>query len=294
MNEEIRLLDTHIGIEPSCTTHTYIGIGFISISSFHKNFEFSQKCRIFFACVRIYVCSMLLCGRLNRGPFRVPTERNWSKQHSRIRTPRPLVDRFNLGNLHPNKQWWRERRVAPATFMGFPRLDMAELRGGSLYIEQMDSATLCVVVDKAAKDGICESEILNKLAWRAQQLSNAVGETDLAYLFRGFSRLFATVEHPPPNHLLLCLWGRIDFLLPKFPLLETAIVLEGFSNPRFRNSKYEARVLTHCLLLVETLPGWTKLELTHLVNALQSSNGSENLRTEIRVAISKNFSEIDI
>ena len=103
-----------------------------------------------------------------RGPFRVPTDRNWSKQHPRIRTPRPLVDRFNLGSLHPNKEWWRERRIAPATFMGFPDVSKAEVRGGSLYVEQMDAATLAVIVDKCVRDKICNEEFFSKFFQKLQ------------------------------------------------------------------------------------------------------------------------------
>lgn len=223
------------------------------------------------------------------GPFRVPTDRNWSKQHSRIRTPRPLVDRFNLGNLHPNKQWWRERRVAPATFMGFPDIAKAQVVGGSLYCEQMDAATLSVIAERTANDGIADPEVWSQLGWRAQQLCNSMNETDLAYCFRAFSKS----PCPPDPHLLLSLWGRIDFLLPRFPLLEAAIVVQGYDNDIFRNNKYEEKVLVHILLLIENRPEWTRSELAHVVTALLSSPTNE-LREKIRLAIAQYFPDVDI
>ena len=59
------------------------------------------------------------------------------------------------------QEWWRERRIAPATFFGFPDVTKATsvaksvlellaaeagLRGGSMYVEQMDAAPPTVSV----------------------------------------------------------------------------------------------------------------------------------------------------
>ena len=206
------------------------------------------------------------------GPFRLPTDRNWSKQHPKIRTPRPLVDRFNLGNLHPNKEWWRERRIAPATFMGFPDVTKAELRGGSLYTEQMDAPTLAVILDRCVKEGIVNPEFWAKFSWRAQQICPTVGETDLAYLFRAFSKADWV-----DSHLLLSLWGRTDWLLPKFGLADLAVLVEGYANPNFRNERYELKVLNHLLLLVQARQDWTTEELCKAVSVVHYSGCDRSL-----------------
>jgi hypothetical protein len=219
-----------------------------------------------------------------RGPFRLPTERTWSKQHPRIRTPRPLVDRFNLGRMHPNKEWWRERRVAPATFMGFPDVTKAEVRGGSLYVEKMDAATLSVIVDKCVSERISNSEFWDKFSWRTQQIINTVSGTELAYLFRGFSR-----ANMVDTHLLLSLWGRTDWLLPNIERADLAVIIEGYMNDKFRNEKYAEKVLRQVDLLLSVRSDWTVNELGCIVAALQfrsSENTSALIEDIFRKAMS--------
>ncbi len=221
-------------------------------------------------------------------PFRLATNRDWSKQHPRIRTPRPLVDRFNLGNLHPNKEWWRERRVAPATFMGFPDVTKADVRGGALYTEQMDAATLAVIVDKCVEEKILNSDFWAKFSWRTQQLCPKLSETEVAYLFRGFSRADWF-----DSHLALSLWGRIDWLLPRFPLGDLSVVVEGFANPKFRNDRYERKVLQHMLLLVEARSDWTPDELVRAAASL-ANGGSVDIRKKILEKISTVLDSADL
>lgn len=219
----------------------------------------------------------------------MPTDRNWSKQHPRIRTPRPLVDRFNLGNMHPNKEWWRERRIAPATFMGFPDVSKAEIVGGSLYTEQMDAPTLAVIVDKCVKDGIVNEEFWAKFSWRTQQLVDTVTETDAAYLFRAFSRADFF-----DSHLALSLWGRIDWLLPKVGLGDIAVVVQGFDNPKYRNARYEHRVLDHALLLIQARDDWTPVELCRAAAAVGGVDSGNHLRVKILRTIAQKLNSMDL
>ena len=72
---------------------------------------------------------------------------------------------------HNEKEWWRERRLAPATFMGFPDPSKQDLRGGSMYIEQMDAVTLAVVIDKCVNEGLLEDVSENKRQRRDGLLS---------------------------------------------------------------------------------------------------------------------------
>ena len=206
---------------------------------------------------------VMKASRCVLGGFRLPTERTWSKQHPKIRTPRPLVDRFNLGRMHPHKEWWRERRLAPATFMGFPDVTKAELRGYNLYTEQMDAATLAVIVDKCIVEKIFNEEFWGKFSWRTQQIINKINETEICYLFRSFSR-----RDWIDSHLILSLWGRSDLLLSKIGLEDASVLLEGYMNPNYFNANYEKKVLDHLETLVTVRTDWTVNELMKLGSVL--------------------------
>lgn len=175
-----------------------------------------------------------------------PSRRTWSKQHYRIRTPRPMVDRFDLSREQVQKQWWRERPVAPATFFGFPDISKHDLRGGSLYVEQMDSVTLAVLADKCVKDKIIDPEIWEKFSWRAQQISTRCHEPDLCYIFRAFSRADWFDQN-----LLTTYLGRLHRRLTFMHLPDAAVMLEAFANPRFRQSDYLQKTLVHIGLLLQ-------------------------------------------
>eukprot|EP00747_Dinoflagellata_sp_TGD_P212231 gnl/TRDRNA2_/TRDRNA2_85355_c0_seq1.p1 gnl/TRDRNA2_/TRDRNA2_85355_c0~~gnl/TRDRNA2_/TRDRNA2_85355_c0_seq1.p1 ORF type:complete len:668 (-),score=105.51 gnl/TRDRNA2_/TRDRNA2_85355_c0_seq1:36-1988(-) len=193
-------------------------------------------------------CSRPLAGpvALQRRRYTPPNRHTWAKQHHRIRTPRPLVDRFMLGKERVEKEWWRERRVAPATFFGFPDVTKHGIHGGSLYVEQMDSVTLAVLADKCVKENITDPQIWDKFSWRAQQLSTRTHEPDLVYIFRAFARADWFDQNMLTTYL-----GRLHRRLPQFQLPDVAVLLEAFANPRFRQSTYLQRTLTHLSLLLQ-------------------------------------------
>lgn len=194
-----------------------------------------------------------------------PSRRTWSKQHHRIRSPRPMVDRFDLSREQPHKEWWRERPVAPATFFGFPDVTKHGLRGGSLYVEQMDSVTLAVLADKCLKEKIWDPEIWMKFAWRAQQLASRTHEPDLCYLFRAFARADWFDQN-----LLTTYLGRIHRRLHGFQLADVTVVLEAFANPRFRQSTYLQKVFVHLALLLQHRDDATVGDLARCCVALQA------------------------
>jgi len=178
--------------------------------------------------------------------YKPPGKRGWSKQHPKIRTPRPLVDRFTAHREHPEKEWWRERRIAPPTFMGFPDLANHKLHGGSLYTEQMDSQTLAVICDKAIKDGFIGPEyddVWEKFVKRALQLCSRTENPDICYLFRAICKADPKVE----SDFLPTFQGRIKRRLPHMDLKDCAILIEGFlSNPRFFHQQTFDDILIHC------------------------------------------------
>jgi len=174
--------------------------------------------------------------------------------------------------MHPHKEWWRERRIAPATFMGFPDVTKAELRGYNLYTEQMDAPTLAVIVDKCVEEKILNEEFWARFSWRTQQIINTINETELVYLMRGFSRADWF-----DSHLVLSMWGRADFLLPRIGLVDASVLLEAFMNPRFRNANYEKKLLNHIESLVIVRNDWITEEFCKLIAVI---GRGENLTIE--------------
>ncbi|CAE7373665.1 Zdhhc9 [Symbiodinium microadriaticum] len=154
--------------------------------------------------------------------------------------------RFDLSRVQPQKEWWRERRVAPATFFGFPDVTKAGMRGGSMYTEQMDAVTLAVLADKCVQENVWDPEMWLKFSWRAQQLSTRTQEPDLCYIFRAFARADWFDQN-----LLTTYLGRLHRRLPQFQLPDVAVLLEAFENPRFRQGEYLQRSLTHMALLLQ-------------------------------------------
>lgn len=157
-----------------------------------------------------------------------------------------MLDRFDLSREQPHKEWWRERRIAPATFFGFPDVTKVGLRGGSLYVEQMDAVTLAVLADKCVKENVWDPEIWMKFSFRAQQLSTYTHEPDLCYIFRAFARADWFDQN-----LLTTYLGRLHRRLHMFQLPDVAVLLEAFSNPRFRQGNYLEKALTHMALLLQ-------------------------------------------
>lgn len=147
-----------------------------------------------------------------------------------------------MGREHPEKEWWRERRVAPATFMGFPDVSKIKLRGGSLYTEQMDSVTLAVICDKCVQDGLVGEEyadVWEKLTQRGLQLCTRLHEPDLGYLFRAFCRADVRAD----SSFLPTFQGRIMRRLPYLELKECSVIIDAFKNPRFLHiPTYEALI----------------------------------------------------
>lgn len=185
-----------------------------------------------------------------------PTKTNWSKQNDRIRTKRPLTDPFDLTKLHPEKEWWKEKKLRPETFMGLPSVIHSDLRGGSIFAEQMDPITLSVVCDRMVHQGERSHNIWSSLCRRAQQIANKTYEPNLCYVFRSHSQI-NWYDH----HFFATYLGRIDQRLYSFSVLDCAIVLEGMANPKFRNERALERIVNHANLLITHLHGIPPLQV---------------------------------
>lgn len=179
-----------------------------------------------------------------------------------------MVDKLDIGRELPQKEWWRERPVAPATFFGFPDITKHGLRGGDLYVEQMDSVTLAVLADKCVKENIWDPHIWTKFSWRAQTIASLTHEPDLCYIFRAFARMDWY-----DKNLLTTYLGRIHRRLCHFKLPDVAVVLEAFVNPRFREPAYLQRVLLHLALLLQHRDDATVADLARCCAALGALQG---------------------
>lgn len=192
-----------------------------------------------------------------------------------------MVDKLDISRELAQKEWWRERPIAPATFMGFPDVTKVGLRGGDLYVEQMDAVTLAVLADKCVKENIWDPHIWTKFAWRAQQMASRTHEPDLCYVFRAFARMDWL-----DMNLLTTYLGRIHRRLQFMQLPDVAVILEAFVNPRFREPAYFQRVILHLALLLQHRDDAAAGDLARCCAALGALKGlSRPLAVEVRGAL---------
>jgi len=175
-----------------------------------------------------------------------------------------MVERFDLSREQPQKEWWRERRIAPATFFGFPDVTKHNLRGGSLYVEQMDSVTLAVLMDKCLQEKITDPEMWTKFCWRAQQIACRTYLPDLCYIFRAFAR----ADWFDQNFITTYL-GRVHHTLHSFRLVDVSTFLQALHNAKFRQGTYLNKALTHLLLLLQHRDDATPKDLAKVCLALR-------------------------
>eukprot|EP00916_Digyalum_oweni_P003714 GHVL01006621.1.p1 GENE.GHVL01006621.1~~GHVL01006621.1.p1 ORF type:complete len:316 (-),score=91.05 GHVL01006621.1:1520-2467(-) len=175
-----------------------------------------------------------------------PSKRNWSKQHSWIRTPRPLVTKNMIDKTNPNKEWWRERRNAPKAFMGFPDIAELDKTGGSIYAELMDPLTLSIIMQRGYKIGLNKDNVnIQKLVKRCSDLSYKLEEPYLCLLFRILSYL--DIDN---NHLYISLISRIIRRIRTFDLCNIYPIISGLINKNYYNKNLFINIFHHleCLL----------------------------------------------
>ncbi|CEM14546.1 unnamed protein product [Vitrella brassicaformis CCMP3155] len=202
--------------------------------------------------------------------FEPPSKRTWSKQHFKIKFPRPLVDPFAMHALHPIKEWWRERKLRPDTFMGFPDVTKIALRGGSIYHERMDPVTLSVITDKCVQENLTDEEIWSKLCQRAQQIVNQTYEPDLGFIYRAHAQIDWYDQYFVTSYL-----GRIHRRLHMFQLTDCALIVEAMANPKFYNDKYLEMILDHMDILLTHRDDFQVQHLATVLHSLKICNVPE-------------------
>eukprot|EP00375_Theileria_parva_P002021 XP_764696.1 hypothetical protein [Theileria parva strain Muguga] len=169
-------------------------------------------------------------------------KKTWSKQNPLFKTPRPLVDPYNLGRLHPDKEWWNlpKKGLNPDTFMGFPDVLNIEKHGGSLYTHCMDSSTLSMVVYRCIENGITDIDIWHKLTLKALKLAMSLDTYVISVLYLYFS-LSSHYDHKFVSTFV----GRILATLDQFTLEECSNVILAMDNPKYYHEQTFNYVLKH-------------------------------------------------
>nr|PVC50190.1 hypothetical protein MACL_00002463 [Theileria orientalis] len=169
-------------------------------------------------------------------------KKTWSKQNPLFKTPRPLVEPYNLGRLHPEKEWWNlpKKGLKPDTFMGFPDVSNITKHGGSLYAHFMDGPTLSMVVYRCIEKNISDIDIWNKLTGQALKISMSLDPYLLSILFLYFS-LSCHYDYK----FVATYIGRILALLNEFGLEECSNVILAMNNPQFYHEKTFGYVIRH-------------------------------------------------
>ena len=197
----------------------------------------------------------------------------WSKQHHRIRTPRPHVDYFDLSVQHPSKQWWRERRISPETFLGYANPAKVSSAGMPLLVEQMDVATLVLTLSKCQPAAV-DFQTLQAWSARARQLAGKLSTYEAILLFRRFGLLGHRDES-----LSITLFGRINQSLLCLSASDCSQLLVRAETefPALRSALYE-RLRT--LLAQENY--LSADEYMDCIYAIVSLGNRACLRTELR------------
>eukprot|EP00371_Babesia_bovis_P003498 XP_001612145.1 hypothetical protein [Babesia bovis T2Bo] len=173
--------------------------------------------------------------RISKRFYNPPTKKSWSKQHPDFRTRRPLVEPYNLGRLHPEKEWWKlpKKGLSPSTFMGFPDVAHLEKRGGSLYANLMDGNTLSMVIYRAIQHDVKDAQIWHSLTRQALKLAMSLDPYVVSLLFLYLSR-----SNWYDHQFIVTFTGRILATLSEFTIVECANVLMAMENTKFFHEKY--------------------------------------------------------
>ncbi|ORM41832.1 uncharacterized protein BXIN_0630 [Babesia sp. Xinjiang] len=180
--------------------------------------------------------------------------KSWSKQHPDFRTRRPLVEPYNLGRMHPEKEWWKLPRkgLSPQTYMGFPDVAHIEKRGGALYAHLMDGHTLCMVrnvqtistvtqvVYRSIEKGVKDVGVWRSLTLQALKLAMSLDQYLVSLLFLYFSR-----SNWYDYRFVATFTGRILATLSQFKILECANVLMAMENEKFMHERTNELVIRH-------------------------------------------------
>ncbi|CRG95616.1 conserved Plasmodium protein, unknown function [Plasmodium gallinaceum] len=195
--------------------------------------------------------------------YNPPSKRKWSKQNDKYKTRRPLAEKFNIHKINIKGEYWKQKHVnkqfvvendnidminekTSLNFFGYPNISLHNKLGGSLYIEQMDEITLCVIMNKCIKENIYDSFIWKNLLNRCTRIMNKMNGNILSYIFK-----YSSQSHYYNHYFFITMIGNISSNLYSFNLKNCSNVLFAMNNNSdFYNEEIYKKIIEHSSLLI--------------------------------------------
>ncbi|GAW83119.1 hypothetical protein, conserved [Plasmodium gonderi] len=200
---------------------------------------------------------------LNKRYYNPPSKRKWSKQNDKYKTRRPLAENSNVHKINIKGEYWKQKHVnkqfvvengnqdminekTSLNFFGYPNISLHSKLGGSLYIEQMDEITLCVIMNKCIKENIFESFIWKNLLNRCTRIAHKINGNVLSYIFK-YSSQSIFYNH----YFFLTMLGNISSNLHSLNIKNCSNILYAMNNNNnFYNEDIYKKIIEHSSLLI--------------------------------------------
>ncbi|KJP88490.1 hypothetical protein AK88_01769 [Plasmodium fragile] len=205
-------------------------------------------------------CFFFLVSKRHYNP---PSKRKWSKQNDKYKTRRPLAENSNVHKINIKGEYWKQTHVnkqfvvengnqdminekTSLNFFGYPNISLHNKLGGSLYIEQMDEITLCVIMNKCIQENIMESCIWKNLLNRCTRIAHKVNGNVLSYIFK-----YASQAIFYNHYFFLTMLGNISTNLYSLNIKNCANILYAMNNNNsYYNEEIYKKVVEHSSLLI--------------------------------------------
>ncbi|KAI4835903.1 hypothetical protein MKS88_005121 [Plasmodium brasilianum] len=199
----------------------------------------------------------------NKRYYNPPSKRKWSKQNDKYKTRRPLAENVNVHKINIKGEYWKQKHVnkqfvvengntdminerTSLNFFGYPNISLHSKLGGSLYIEQMDHITLCVIMNKCIKENISESYIWKSLLNRCTNIAHKINGNILSYIFK-----YSSQSDYYNHYFFLTMLGNISTNLYSFNIKSCSNILYAMNhNSNFFNEEIYNKIIQHSSLLI--------------------------------------------
>ncbi|SBT78971.1 conserved Plasmodium protein, unknown function [Plasmodium ovale] len=223
---------------------------------------------------------------LDKRYYNPPSKRKWSKQNEKYKTRRPLAENLNVHKINIKGEYWKQKHVnkqfvvenanqdminekTSLNFFGYPNISLHNKLGGSLYIEQMDQITLCVIMNKCIKENIYESHIWKSLLNRCTRIAHKMNGSVLSYIFK-YASLCAYYHH----YFFLTMLGNISSNLYSLNIKNCSNILYAMNNnSNFYNEDTYNKIIEHCSLLILSRNDIDINSVLSIVNSFYPFNG---------------------
>ncbi|CRH04040.1 conserved Plasmodium protein, unknown function [Plasmodium relictum] len=239
----------------------------------------------------------------NKRYYNPPSKRKWSKQNDKYKTRRPLAEKFNLHKINIKGEYWKQKHVnkqfvvendnidminerTSLNFFGYPNISMHNKLGGSLYIEQMDEITLCVIMNKCIRENICDSFVWKSLLNRCTRIMNKMNGNILSYIFK-----YSSQSYYYNHYFFITMIGNISSHLYSFNLKNCSNILYAMNNNNnFYNEEIYKKIIEHCSLLILNRNDIDINSVLSIINSFYTfKNNDINQISNVNYNISKNI-----